>query len=138
MWLYDHDCSISISVSSYVCPYFQNHQQENSNRNVAQWYEMNGIHTLLVCSASCLHMLLHCLHNFRLDLLILHLHLIHASCNRNKHWVLSLRSTLPITTITVYDSIEKDTLHHAGTILLKYSYSCKKKADYSSSWSVAV
>ena len=96
MWLYDHDCSISISVSSYVCPYFQNHQQENSNRNVAQWYEMNGIHTLLVCSASCLHMLLHCLHDFCLDLLILHLHLIHASCNRNKHWVLCLRSTLLI------------------------------------------
>ena len=93
------------SASSYTRSYLQNHQLEgeNSNRNVAQWYEVSCIHTLLLCSASYLHMLLHCLHDFSLDLLILHLHLIHASCSKNKHWVLCLRSTLPISTITVYD-----------------------------------
>ena len=96
-------------------------QSQITNRNVAQWYEMSGIHTLLLCSASYLYMLLNCLHNFCLDLLILHLHLIHASCNKTKNWVLCLRSTLPISTITVYDSIALP-----PACSLKYSYSCKE------------
>ena len=76
------------------------------------WYNgmQYSIHTLLLCSASCLHMLLHCLHNFCLDLLILNLHLIHASYSKTNtgcslHLARSYFHT-PITTVTVLDSLD--------------------------------
>ena len=127
MWLYDHDWSISISVFSYVCPIWKDRRLisriTNKRIHVAQWYEMSGIHTLLLCSASCLHML------------ILHLHLSHASCNRNKHWVLCLLSTLPISTITVYDSIDKiHCLLHAHLNIA----AVVKNGNYASCWLVTV
>ena len=94
---------------------------------------MSFVHTLLLCCASYLHMLLHCLHNFCLDLLILHFHFIHASCNKNKHWVLCLRSTLPISTIILYHCIDKiHCLLHAHFNIA----TVVKNANYVSCWLV--